>query len=180
MRILLTILVVAFIAVSASAQVVESGNSCFSIGMSFNEDSMGMAMGYYNTGISDGFGFYSNVAIDFTAPIDNIETQQGRWFSWHYATDHKYQNYIGNVGVALKPAETLILYAGGGIAIQDSLTHWRSDAMTSLHYWAYDGEYEYSGNFNAGLIFKPTKNMGVDVGFNSASSGGYVSLAVGF
>ena len=179
MKFAFAILATVLLALPAYAQDDFESNSCFSIGMSFNEDSMGVALGYYNTSFKGGFGFYSNAAIDFTAPVDDIETQEDRWFPWHYSVDQKFQNYIFNGGFAFRASKPLILYAGGGLAVQDSLTRWQSE-VSSLNYWARDEEYEYSGNFNAGLIFKPTDSFGIDLGFNSASTGGYVSVAIGF
>lgn len=179
MKKLAAILVFLVITVPAIAQDEFVNNNVFSAGVSFNADSMGLGVGFYNTSLMKKVGLYVNTALDFTAPIDDIETQDSPWFSWHVPGETKYEHYIFNAGLAFRAAEQIVIYAGGGFAAKQGVTHYFSTA-SDLNYWVEDSDYEYSGNFNAGLILEIAAGWGIDGGFNSASEGGYVSIAFSF
>lgn len=179
MKTLLFFLLALSLVVPAAAQDDDSKSNFVTLGMSFNSDSKGVALGYYNAGPVNSLGFYINMALDVTDPVTEVETLDDIWDILHQALDTKEETYIGNVGLTYKTSQYLLIYAGGGIAMKDTLTYWES-ALESLRYWSYDDGYEYSPNFNIGLIVKPTEYVGIDAGYNSASSGGYVSLAIAF
>ena len=165
--------------VPAIAQDDYSPNNTFSIGLALNADSMGIGLGYYNTSFNDSFGFYINSTIDFTAPVDDIETQDYPWFSWHNAVETKYEHYIFNGGLVVKAADMMLFYGGIGCAAMQGVTHYQSE-VSNLNYWVYDSDYTFDVNFNGGAILKFSSSFGIDGGFNSSSKGGYVNLAFSF
>lgn len=176
------ILAILFICCSSGitqAQTREEANTFLSVGLGFNSDSLGVSIGAYNSRMAGDFGFYANTTLDVTPPVDGLETQDYRWFSWHQAIDSKYENYIINAGLALNAGDAAIVYVGGGLAVQQGVTHWQS-TVSDLNYWSYDDDYEYGMNFNVGAIVRLGRNFGIDGGFNGASSGGYANFAFSF